>query len=130
MHLTANATFATSGSMTKAGMFILSVTALSAIALAVPAGIRDAAEALFPLRSYVCDFRLISPATCNLPLAANTTRVSISSREADREKRLAYRDRIIACEREKTLRRINGEPVPARKCWHEGLTSFASVSSR
>ena len=116
--------------MTKTGKLILSVTALSATALAVPVGIRDVAEALSPLRSYVCDFRLISPATCNLPLAANTTRVSISPREADRTKRLAYRDRIIACEREKTLKRLNGEPVPARKCWHEGLTSFVSVSSR
>ena len=122
--------FASSGPMTKAGKFILSVTALSATALAVPVGIRSAAEALSPLRPYVCDFRLISPATCNLPLAANTTRVPIFPREADSAKRLAYRGRIIACEREKTLKRQSGEPVPTRKCWHEGPTSFVSVSSR
>ena len=116
--------------MTKAGKFILSVTALGATAVAVPVGTSTVIEALSPLRSYVCDFRLISPATCNLPLAANTTRVSISPREAEHAKRLAYRERIIACEREKTAKRRNGEPVPVRKCWHEGLTSFVSVSSR
>ena len=122
--------FASSGPMTKAGKFILGVTALSATAIAVPVGIRSAAEALSPLRSYVCDFRLISPATCDLPMAANTTRFPISSREADSAKRLAYRKRIIACEHEKTAKRRNGEPVPAQKCWDEGRAPSVRVSGR
>ena len=116
--------------MTKAGKLILSVTALSATAIVTPVGTRSVIEAISPLRSYVCDFRLISPATCNLPLAANTTRVPISLHEAIRAKHLAYRERVIACEREKTAMRRNGEPVPARKCWDESPTFLVSVSSR
>ena len=116
--------------MTKAGKLILSVTALSATAIVTPVGTRSVIEAISPLRSYVCDFRLISPATCNLPLAATTTRVRISLREADRATRWAYRERISACERAPTAKRRSGAPVPVRKCWHERLTSFVSLSSR
>ena len=105
--------------MTRAGTIILSVIALAIVMAAITVGTRAALTALSPLRSYVCDFRLISPATCDLPMAANTKRVPISPSEADREKRLAYRGRVIACEREKTLKRRNGDPVPASKCWDE-----------
>jgi hypothetical protein len=116
--------------MTRAGTIILSVIALTVATAVITVGTRAALTALSPLRSYVCDFRLISPATCDLPMAANTTRVPTPLPEADRKKRLAYRERIIACEREKTRKRRNGEPVPVSKCWVESSAPFVGVPSR
>ena len=116
--------------MKRAETVILSVIALAVVTAGITVGTRVALEVLFPLRSYVCDFRLISPATCDLPMAANTTRVPTPPPEANRKKRLAYRERVIACEREKTRKRRNGEPVPARKCWIESSPLTVDLPSR
>ena len=116
--------------MTRAGTIILSVIALAVAASGIIVGTRAALKALSPFRSYVCDFRLISPATCDLPMAANTIRVPTPPPEADRKKRFAYKERVIACEREKTRKRRNGEPVPMSKCWIESSTPSVALPSR
>ena len=116
--------------MAKAGKIILNVIAIIAVAASIAAVIRPSTKEFSPWRVYACDFRLLSAVTCNLPLAANTTRIPISPREADHEKRVAYRERIVACEREKAAKRRRGELVPARKCWDESPTSLVNASSR
>lgn len=116
--------------MTRVGTIILSVIVLAVATAVITVGTKAALKALFPLRSYVCDFRLISPATCDLPMAANTTRVPTPPPEADRKKRLVYRERVIACEHEKTRKRRNGEPVPVSKCWVESSTPSVALPSR
>lgn len=116
--------------MTKLGKIILNVIILIAAAASISAAIWATISALFPSRMYACDFRLISAATCDLPMAAHTTRVTPTHADADRARRVAYGHRIVACEREKTAKRRMGEPVPPRKCWDEGLTSLTRVSSR
>jgi hypothetical protein len=61
---------------------------------------------------------------------AHTTRATLTLADADHAKRVVRLDRIIACEREKTAKRLRGVPVPARKCWDESPTALARVSSR
>lgn len=96
---------------------LINAIVLVAATVSIAAGLSPAMETFAKGRVYDCDFRLISPATCNLPMAANTTRVTVTSAEADRAKRVARRDRIIACEREQTIQRQNGETEPKAKCW-------------
>jgi len=118
------------GRMNKLGKIILSVTVLVAAAASVSAAVGTTITALSPFRVYACDFRLISAATCDLPMAAHTTRVTPTFADAERAKRMARHNRIVACEREKTELRLGGEPVSARKCWNGHPTSVAQVSSR
>lgn len=105
--------------MTKAGKIILSVIGLVAASTAITVGIGTISETFSPWRVYACDFRLISAATCNLPMAAHTTRMTVTAAEADRMRRVAHRERIISCEHERTIQRQSGEPEPASKCWDE-----------
>lgn len=128
--LTAAVTFDVSERMTKAGKIILSVIVLAAGGASLSVAVGALTKKLSPWQVYACDFRLISAATCDLPMAAHTTRVSSSRQDADRERRLAYRERIVACEHQKTAKRRNGEPVSARKCWNESPAPLVSVSSR
>lgn len=128
MNLTADVDFGVPALMTKSGKIIL--IALVATAAPIGAAIQNAITVFFPSEVYVCDFRLISAATCDLPMAAHTTRVTPTHADAERTKHVARRDRIVACEREKTAKRRTGEPVPAQKCWDESPTFLVSVSSR
>lgn len=80
------------------------------------ATIRAVIGLLSPWPVYACDFRLISAATCALPMAAHTTRAPISPGAAEHAKRVARRNRIVACERERTILRNSGEPEPKWKC--------------
>jgi len=116
--------------MTNQGKIILNVIVLVAAAASICAAIATTLRVFSPAGVYACDFRLISAATCDLPMAAHTTRVTPTLADADRAKRVVRLDRIIACEREKTAKRLGGERVPARKCWDERPTSLARVSSR
>lgn len=105
--------------MTKAGQIGLVVIALIVPMMVLAAGI-GAARTTFSLKKmYTCDFRLISAATCNLPLAANTIRTPVPAAERNRLQYVARRDRIVACERERTVQRQSGESVPVAKCWRE-----------
>lgn len=116
--------------MTKIGKIIPLAISLVAATTTIVINTGTISELSSPWRMYVCDFRLISAATCNLPMAAHTIRVTVTAAEADRIRRIARRDRIVSCEREKTAHRMNGEPVAVRKCWNEVPNSFAWVSSR
>jgi len=116
--------------MTKIGKIIFNFVVIAAATASIGAAVGTTIKALFPLQVYACDFRLISAATCNLPMAAHTIRITPTPAEVDRERRSARRDRIISCELEKTAKRRNGELVLARKCWDEGVTSLARISSR
>jgi hypothetical protein len=130
MYFTAGIYSAELGWMTNQGKIILNAIVLVAAAASITAAIVTTITALPPQGVYACDFRLISAATCDLPMAAHTTRVTPTLADADRAKRVVRLDRIIACEREKTAKRLGGEPVPAQKCWDERPTSLARVSSR
>jgi hypothetical protein len=116
--------------MTNLGKIILNAIVLVAAAASICAAIATTIKALSPQGVYACDFRLISAATCDLPMAAHTTRVTPTPADADHTKRVVRLDRIIACEREKTAKRLGGVPVPARKCWDESPIALARVSSR
>lgn len=130
MYLAADILSAELRRMTNLGKIILNVIVLVAAAASICAAIATTIEAFSPPGVYACDFRLISAATCDLPMAAHTTRVTPTLADAERTKRLVRLDRIIACEREKTAKRLGGEPVPTRKCWNESPTALARVSSR
>jgi hypothetical protein len=130
MYLTADIYSAELGWMANLGKTILNAIVLVAAGASIAAAIATTIKALSPPGVYACDFRLISAATCDLPMAAHTTRVTPTLADADHAKRMVRVDRIIACEREKTAKRLGGEPVPARKCWDESPTALARVSSR
>jgi hypothetical protein len=125
MYLTADVFPAELGRMNSLGKIVLKSTVLVAAAISIGVAVATTITALSPQGLYACDFRLISAATCDLPMAAHTIRVPISPDEAEHALRVAWRDRIIACEREKTAKRRMGEPVLPRKCWDEGLTFLA-----
>lgn len=130
MYLTAGIYSAELRRMTNQGKIILNVIVLIAAAASICAAIATTIKAFSPPGVYACDFRLISAATCDLPMAAHTTRATPTLADADHAKRVVRLDRIIACEREKTAKRLGGVPVPARKCWDESPTALARVSSR
>jgi hypothetical protein len=130
MYITAGIYTAELRRMTNLGKIILNVIVLIAAAASICAAIATTIRAVSPPEVYACDFRLISAATCDLPMAAHTTRVTPTLADTDRAKRVVRLDRIMACEREKTAKRLSGEPVPARKCWDESPTALARVSSR
>lgn len=103
--------------MTRIGKIILNVIVLATATAGISAAVGPIFEAYPPWRVYACDFRLISAATCDLPMAAHTTRVTPTAAESERAKRVARREHIIACERERTRLRQNGQPEPETKCW-------------
>jgi len=130
MYLTAGIYSAELGWMANLGKTILNAIVLVAAGASIAAAILTTITALSPQGVYACDFRLISAATCDLRMAAHTSRATPTLADADHAKRVVRLDRIIACEREKTAKRLGGVPVPGRKCWDESPTALARVSSR
>jgi hypothetical protein len=105
--------------MTRAGKIILNVIVIAAAMAAVAAAVGSAIEVLSPLRVYTCDFRLISAATCDLPMAAHTIRAPMLPIEAEHFQRVTRRERITDCEHERTIQRRSSQPEPTWKCWED-----------